>query len=1184
MPSSDNRLELFLLGRPVIRRDGQVLDEAPPLKSQALLFYLAVTGQPASRETLAALFWGDMPESAARANLRIALSRLRKVAGSCLIQERQTVAFDFEQDTWVDARAFAQTLHSGRTHSADALRTATNLYRGEFLAGFSTPDAPDFETWVITEREWFHQLILAGLQELLAADRAAGQDADAINVARRMLEIAPWCEEAHQDLMEMLTRSGQRSAALAQYDICRRLLDEELGVLPSAKTEQLRAQIADGTLIGSDRRSIAVVDDQLVTSDQSLAPIEPRVRHAPDYPDPLLGRGAAIAQVQALLADPACRLLTLVGAGGVGKTRLALAATADLAGHYAHGAYFIAFAGMRPARQESSADLVISGIGNALGYTFDAQQEPHAILLNHLRDKQLLLICDNFEQLRPAVAVLEEIVLTAPGVQLLVTSRERLGSRHEWLYTVDGLAFAPAATAEPAGDYPATALFVRSARRVRADFDPAEEAEHVDQICRLLEGWPLSIELAANWLRLLPCAFIATRLHDDVMLLDAATVAPDDRHRSMRAVLDASWELLSADERRVCGGVACFRGGFELSAAQAVVRAGLVQLGSLVDKSLLRRDADGRYHMHEQVRQFALAKLSEQPKYVSTILRRHTVYYAALAAAQETPAGSVPDERSVALFDRELENLRLALEHALGDNDIARVASLLESLLPYFRFKGWNQEIVTIMEQACSMADVPLAMQARWQRWWADALYQMGELHACTDRIEQLLRLVGKPLPVNAWQGVWFATREFSRQLLHRLKLGPAAGINPSKQAILVEQARALERYGQAGYFLDAQTEFLTGVANINDAESANAHELLAAGYATVALMLANIAMHRGAAYYQRLALHNIERDTNVAHRAFVLEVIGLNYFIAGNWAAAHRMWEEGVALADLSARRRFSLEIQMVNAIAFGIPGDYHTALTRTETVLPRARELSDAVVQAWSLLAQAEFRLHVDDDPATRALPLIEQAQALPANEINKSEHFRIFANLAPVALRTGDTVRAAHVLDRSLAILDSMVLPANWAFEGYANVPDTALALVEIRELSPAERRTNMQRAEHACAILHKFARAHRFARPRALIFAGILDWQNGKHKQALKAWQKATAAAAELSMRYDIARAHFEIGRHLAPRQIFDGHDGAYYLEQARAEFAEIGAGYMLHRVKQCRSGVDGANYGMAVEPA
>jgi tetratricopeptide (TPR) repeat protein len=258
-----------------------------------------------------------------------------------------------------------------------------------------------------------------------------------------------------------------------------------------------------------------------------------------------------------------------------------------------------------------------------------------------------------------------------------------------------------------------------------------------------------------------------------------------------------------------------------------------------------------------------------------------------------------------------------------------------------------------------------------------------------------------------------------------------------------------------------------------------------------------------------------------------------------------------------------------MVNAIAFGIHGDYHAALPRAEGVLPRARDLSDAVVRAWSLLAQAEVCLHADDDPARRALPLIEQARALPANEINKSEHFRIYANLAAVFLRSGDTEQSAQELDRALAILDSMVLPANWAFEGYANTPEVALALTDLPDLALAEQREIMQRAEHACAILQKFARAHCFARPWVLIFAGILDWHKGKHKKALKSWQKAAVVAEKFSMRYDIARAHFEIGRHLADGEQWETLDADEHLRQAEAIFAEIGSGYMLSRIEAHR---------------
>ena len=168
------------------------------------------------------------------------------------------------------------------------------------------------------------------------------------------------------------------------------------------------------------------------------------MRNAPHYPDPLLGRAEDIARVRALLDDPACRLLTLVGPGGIGKTRLALAATDGNVARYAHGACFIPFAGLTPAQAENSTDLVINSIANALGYTFDAQQDPHTILLNYLANKRLLLICDNFEHLQPAATLLEEIVLAAPGVQLVVTSRKRLGVKHEWLYDVAGLAYATA--------------------------------------------------------------------------------------------------------------------------------------------------------------------------------------------------------------------------------------------------------------------------------------------------------------------------------------------------------------------------------------------------------------------------------------------------------------------------------------------------------------------------------------------------------------------------------------------------------------------------------------------------------------------------------------------------------------------------------------------------------------------
>ena len=201
MPVDENRLELLLLGRPIIRVGGQELAEGPPLKSQALLYYLAVTGRPCSRDLLATLFWGEMADATARTNLRLALSRLRAAIGDWLLVDRHTVALDPTRAPWVDAVIFAEAMRSQAAQSADALRAAANLYRGALLDDFLVPDAPDFTTWVATERERYAQLLLSGLKTLADGERATGRNREAIPIVRRMLEIAPWNEEAHSDLM-----------------------------------------------------------------------------------------------------------------------------------------------------------------------------------------------------------------------------------------------------------------------------------------------------------------------------------------------------------------------------------------------------------------------------------------------------------------------------------------------------------------------------------------------------------------------------------------------------------------------------------------------------------------------------------------------------------------------------------------------------------------------------------------------------------------------------------------------------------------------------------------------------------------------------------------------------------------------------------------------------------------------
>ena len=249
------RLELFLLGRPQIWVSGRPLSELPPVKGQALLFYLACTRKTLTREALAGLFWGEMDEETARTNLRLTLSRLQKLVGPCVIADRREVRCDFERPIWVDVHEFETSLAAATQPSSTAAGAALKLYRNEFLYDFPVADAPGYELWVLAERERLGRMALNGWQALLWSELDAGQHLDAINTCRRMLDLEPWHEETHRLLMWLLNATGQRNDALTQYASCCRILGQALGVPPAEETTALYEQIKQRRAAGTPHRT-----------------------------------------------------------------------------------------------------------------------------------------------------------------------------------------------------------------------------------------------------------------------------------------------------------------------------------------------------------------------------------------------------------------------------------------------------------------------------------------------------------------------------------------------------------------------------------------------------------------------------------------------------------------------------------------------------------------------------------------------------------------------------------------------------------------------------------------------------------------------------------------------------------------------------------------------------------------
>jgi transcriptional regulator with XRE-family HTH domain len=270
----------------------------------------------------------------------------------------------------------------------------------------------------------------------------------------------------------------------------------------------------------------------------------------PVPPTPLIGREAELAELARLLRDPQCRLLTLVGAGGIGKTRLAIEVAGRHQDRFPDGACFVSLASL------NSSAFLVPAIADALGYVFQRQMEPRTQLLNYLSVKQSLLVLDNVEHLLEGVDLFAEMLERAPGVKLLATSRERLNLQGEWVFEIQGLPVPPTDQAGRAEEYSAAALFVQSARRVQAGFElGAEERPPVVRICQMVEGMPLGIELAAAWVSVLTCREIAHEIERGMDFLATTMRDVPERQRSLRAAFDHSWSLLSADSRADLSGM-----------------------------------------------------------------------------------------------------------------------------------------------------------------------------------------------------------------------------------------------------------------------------------------------------------------------------------------------------------------------------------------------------------------------------------------------------------------------------------------------------------------------------------------------------------------------------------------------------------------------------------------------------
>lgn len=409
---------------------------------------------------------------------------------------------------------------------------------------------------------------------------------------------------------------------------------------------------------------------------------------------PLFGRQEEITEITRLLAQPDCRLVTVFGPGGVGKTRLSQEIAVRSQESFHHGAAFV------PLQPVSVPEAFPTAIAGALGLALSGAQEPIVQLASQLSELEMLLVLDNFEHLLPAVSQLVQLLSMLPGIKFLVTSREVLSLQQEWLYRLEGLQVPESATDDNLADYSAVQLFSQHARRVQQNFDLSAEADAVVQICQQLEGLPLALEMAASWRRSLQSAEIARALDNSQDILATQMQDVPERHRSMQAVFAQSWQYLNRAEQDAYRRLAVFRSSFSAEAAQAVAGADILLLTALVDKSLLRRDTYGRFQIHALLQQFARDQLIQNPDLAREIQLQHCRYYLGFLAARRDALLFVSAEAALAEVRLEFDNIQLAWEYAIEQSLVPELCQANVVLDSFYQTQSRFLEGRQVMERA----------------------------------------------------------------------------------------------------------------------------------------------------------------------------------------------------------------------------------------------------------------------------------------------------------------------------------------------------------------------------------------------------------------------------------------------------------------------------------------------------
>ena len=929
-----SQLEISLLGTFHITRDSIPISAFDTDKTRALLAYLVLELDiPHRRDALAALLWPESDQKAGLNSLRNALANLRKTIGDreanppYLLITRETIQFNQSCDYRLDV---AEILHESFDHQqpADSYPQivlqhridAVECYRGPFLEGFSIPDSAAFEEWASLWRERLNRRTMEGLRWLAEYYEQHGETGQALKLARRRVELDPWMEEGHCQVMRLLALSGQRQSALRQYQILREILRKNLEIEPNPSATRLYAAIQSGA-IGN-------------------APAQKRPAH--NLPQPLtsfIGREKEIATLKHMILSDQTRLVTVTGAGGTGKTRLALRVAEDLVESFTDGVWLVELGPIDDPGQVPTA------VASALRMRENPDKTFPQALVDFLHTQWVLIILDTCEHLLDAVANLTSRILrSCPQVSILATSREILGIGGEIPFRCPSLELPDPHKPLAMEQCESMRLFAERTSLTSPGFTITEKnSPVVAQICRRLDGIPLAIELAAGRMRVLSVEQIASRLDHAFVLLTGGSRTALPRHQTLKATIEWSYNLLASAERALLLRLSVFSKGWTLDAAETICSGDgadgcnlpseeiLDLLGRLVDKSLILvesgKDGKPRYRMLDTINQYARECLLENGG-ASGLQDRHLAYFQHLAEEASKHLRAKGMIEWLNRLETELGNLRIALEWSLSGS-IEQGLRLGSALFMFWHLHSYRFE------------------GAQW--------------------LERLLEVDGAGQPV--------ALRPPESQIVRGVALIVAGYCNQSYPGIFQEHARL--QYEEAKSIfreLGEQALKYQPFAIFNTASSEQEmKDCLAISrqvgndfYTAEALsVLRDYAKYRGdlmqAMAYDQENLAIRQKIGDIDGEAFTLENIGYHEFMLGNPQRAVELWEKSQLLFREVMNIEMGLFVSGDLARAALARGDYRQAEQISKAHLATGQEINSriAIVDALGFLGWAAWAM---------------------------------------------------------------------------------------------------------------------------------------------------------------------------------------------------------------------------------